>query len=56
MMSNILSVQDILKIAIKVEENGKNLYQALEGKEEVSNSMWQFVIRKTTNNQHPIPD
>lgn len=33
-MVNIFSPQEILKIAIRVEENGKKLYQALEAKTE----------------------
>ncbi|MCK9573395.1 MAG: ferritin family protein [Candidatus Omnitrophica bacterium] len=31
-MSNIYSPQEILRIAIKIEENGKKLYEALEKK------------------------
>ena len=31
-MANIFSPQEILRIAVKVEENGKGLYEALESK------------------------
>jgi rubrerythrin len=45
MASNILSPQEILKIAIKVEENGKKLYGILEekAKDEEIKKIWRFL-------------
>ncbi|HIE35700.1 MAG TPA: rubrerythrin family protein, partial [Candidatus Omnitrophica bacterium] len=45
MSSNILSPQEILKIAIEVEENGKKLYETLEGKakDEEVKKVWKFL-------------
>jgi rubrerythrin len=44
-MANILSPQEILKIAIKVEEEGRNLYHILEKKAEDKQlkEMWQYL-------------
>lgn len=44
-MANIFSPQDILRIAIKVEENGQNLYQALENKEtdKKLKELWRYL-------------
>jgi rubrerythrin len=44
-MANIFSPQEILRIAIKVEENGKALYGALESKtkDEKLKKMWQYL-------------
>ena len=44
-MGNIFSPQDILRIAVKVEENGENLYEALEKKtkDEKLKSVWRHL-------------
>jgi rubrerythrin len=44
-MANILSPQEILKIAIKVEEEGKNLYHILEekAKDEQLKEVWRYL-------------
>ena len=44
-MANIFSPQEILRIAVKVEENGKGLYQALEekAKNEKLKAMWKYL-------------
>jgi rubrerythrin len=44
-MSNVFSPQEILKIAIKVEENGKKLYEALEKKTGNDNvrQVWAYL-------------
>jgi len=44
-MANIFNPQEILRIAIKVEESGKNLYRALENKakQEKLKSMWGYL-------------
>jgi rubrerythrin len=44
-MANIFSPQEILRIAIKVEENGENLYEALESKaqNEKLKSKWHYL-------------
>ncbi|HEC69397.1 MAG TPA: hypothetical protein ENI31_03835 [Candidatus Omnitrophica bacterium] len=57
-MSNILSAQDILKIAIKVEENGKNLYQALEEKEgdPKIKDLWNYLKREEVEHQKIFQD
>jgi len=44
-MGNILSPQEILKIAVEIEENGKNLYGKLENKakDEKLKKMWKYL-------------
>ncbi|MCM8773168.1 MAG: ferritin family protein [Candidatus Omnitrophica bacterium] len=44
-MSNIFSPQEILRIAIKVEENGKKLYEILENKSKLEKlkGMWRYL-------------
>ncbi|MFA5008078.1 MAG: ferritin family protein [Candidatus Omnitrophota bacterium] len=44
-MANIFSPQEILRIAIKVEENGKKLYEALEKKTSDNNAreVWAYL-------------
>ncbi|MCM8824104.1 MAG: ferritin family protein [Candidatus Omnitrophica bacterium] len=44
-MSNIFSPQEILRIAIKVEENGKKLYEILENKSKLDKlkGMWKYL-------------
>ncbi|MFH1578102.1 MAG: ferritin family protein [Candidatus Omnitrophota bacterium] len=45
MVVNILNPQEVLKIAVKVEENGKGLYGSLEGKakDEKLKKIWQYL-------------
>ncbi|MFH1768476.1 MAG: ferritin family protein [Candidatus Omnitrophota bacterium] len=44
-MENIFNPQEILKVAINVEKNGKKLYESLEGKAKDSKvgSMWKHL-------------
>jgi rubrerythrin len=44
-MANIFSPQEILRIAIKVEENGKKLYDSLENKakDKKIKELWKFL-------------
>ncbi|MBP7087870.1 MAG: ferritin family protein [Candidatus Omnitrophica bacterium] len=44
-MSKDFSPQEILKIAIRVEENGKNLYQSLEdkAKKDELKALWRYL-------------
>jgi len=44
-MSNVFSPQEILRIAIKVEESGKVLYETLEdkAKDEKVKKMWRYL-------------
>ena len=44
-MANVLSPQEILKIAIKVEEEGRNLYHILEerGGDEQLKEVWRYL-------------
>jgi len=52
-MANILSPQEILRIAVKVEERGENLYAALEAKstDDKLKKIWKYLKEQEENHR-----
>lgn len=57
-MVNILSPQEILRIAVRVEENGKSLYTSLENKtnNEKLKGIWKFLSEQEEKHRKTFQD